>query len=215
VKAKVRVRKVYGRPWSELAQGIVVSHETLLKLGECLVSIIVKEAKKDFAKRGWSGKDPMKGPSLWDSFSYHVRGKSTLEITSSFYGLRELTTGDIPMRRMPWLSQEYKSTYDGNFHLTPAEKRLGMRRRKRSRGARKRGGAIELGRRLPLVVPIKTKSGTVIFRTAPLKTQDAWIHPGIAKFTFMQRAIKKGRQACADILMEEVLEQLSQGDPTK
>jgi hypothetical protein len=34
---------------------------------------------------------------------------------------------------------------------------------------------------------------------------DAWVHPGIAKFTFMQRALKKGRQKCIEILGREVV----------
>jgi len=223
--AEVRVRGVYGKPWSEMAN-IEVSNEVLGKLAECLIKTIAKEAKKDFAKRGWTGDAPhskvsypggpptKKGPKLWDSFSYNIRGKSTLEIESTFWGLKELMEG-VPSRKMTWLTQEHKKRFDGNFHLTPAEKSLGMRRRKRSRGARAKGGSIELGRRLPLVVPLTTKAGTVILRMAPLKTQDAWVHPGIAKFTFMERAIRKGRVLCAKILVEEAVTQLSQGDPTK
>ena len=52
----------------------------------------------------------------------------------------------------------------------------------------------------PLVVPLRTDDGMVVFRTAPLTFQDAWVHPGIAKFTFMQRGIRKGRLGCIEIL---------------
>jgi len=44
------------------------------------------------------------------------------------------------------------------------------------------------------VIPIKTKSGEVEFRSAPLKLQDAWVHPAIAKFNFIDSGIKKGEK---------------------
>jgi hypothetical protein len=200
-----RVRGVYGTPWSKLAGGFKISKKTLEKLGACLVKTLAAEAKKDFAKRGWSGKDPMGGPPIWDSFSYRIRGKSTVEILSSFYGLEELTTEGVTPRRMTWLSQEKKDASPNTYKRTEGEKRRKM----------KRGGRVSKGERLPLVVPVKTQGGTVVFRTAPIKTNQAWIHPGIAKFTFMQRAVKKGREQCAQIIAEEIVEQLAQGDSTR
>ena len=44
------------------------------------------------------------------------------------------------------------------------------------------------------VIPIKGKDGSVNLRTVPLKTRDAWIHPAIQKYTFIQRGIEKGRR---------------------
>jgi hypothetical protein len=44
------------------------------------------------------------------------------------------------------------------------------------------------------VVPIKDKqTGDVVFRTLPIKTQDRWIHPGIAKFNFVETGVERGR----------------------
>jgi len=43
------------------------------------------------------------------------------------------------------------------------------------------------------VVPIKTKSGEVVFRTLPLKTEQKWIHPAIYKFNFIEQGVEKGR----------------------
>lgn len=201
--ADVRIRGVYGTPWSRLAGGITLSPKILNQLGKCLVDAIVTEAKKDFAKRGWSGQDPMQGPPIWDSFSYKIVGRSTIEILSTFYGIAEMVSGDIPSRRMDWLTQERKDHFPSSYKLTPAERRAKMRR----------GGRLSKGQRRPLVVPIKSDAGTVIFRTAPLKTSEAWIHPGIARFTFMERGIKKGREQCAQILGEELIRQLAGGDP--
>lgn len=201
--AKVRVRGVYGTPWSKLANGIPISKDVLEQLGKCLVESLVYEAKKDFAKRGWSGKDPMGGPPIWDSFSYQIRGKSTVEVLSTFYGLAEMTSGNIPGRKMEWLSQQRKDQFPSKYRLTDGERRH----------KKKRGGQVSKGTRLPLVVPVKTKGGTVIFRTAPLKTSDAWVHPGIAKFTFLERGIRKGRLNCAKILGQAVVKALAEGDP--
>ena len=112
---------------------------------------------------------------------------------------------------MVWLTQEHKDRHPSEHKLTPRERELGMKQT---------GRVSELGRkpgkgRLPLVVPLKTKGGQVIFRTAPLKMQNAWVHPGIARFTFMQKGIKKGRKACIEIIGQEALRQLALGDPTR
>lgn len=40
-------------------------------------------------------------------------------------------------------------------------------------------------------VPMVQRDGTVLIRTAPLTIKDAWIHPGIARHTFVQRAFQK------------------------
>lgn len=63
------------------------------------------------------------------------------------------------------------------------------------------------------VVPILKGEGVVLFRTAPLKTQDAWIHPGFARHTFLQRGIKKGREEMARIVSAEATRTLMKGNP--
>ena len=74
--AKARVKGVYGKPWSAISK-IEISPEVLGQLGDCLIEHIVREAKKDFAKRGWSGRarwGDETSPVLWDSFSHGVKG---------------------------------------------------------------------------------------------------------------------------------------------
>jgi len=114
-----------------------------------------------------------------------------------------LEDGGIPSRKLSWLTQGAKNKSPNKYKLTDAEKESRM----------KKAGRVSKGQRRPLVVPVKTGGGTVVFRTAPLRTSSAWIHPGIAKFTFMERGIKKGRELCAQILGEEVMQALSEGDP--
>jgi len=53
-----------------------------------------------------------------------------------------------------------------------------------------------LTRKNPLekkVVPIKTKSGEVVFRSLPLQTENKWIHPAVYKFNFIESGIEKGK----------------------
>lgn len=42
-------------------------------------------------------------------------------------------------------------------------------------------------------VPIRKKDGSVVIRSTPLTTDKAWIHPGIAKHTFIQRAFQRAQ----------------------
>lgn len=186
--ADTRVRGVYGKPWAAL-MNLKVSDRMLRRIGETIVKILERESKKDFAKRGWSGKDPMGGPDIWDSFSFRVH-KSSVEILSSFYGMKELAMGDIPERRMTWLTQQ------GQGRLSKSS----------TTGGRRPGS-----RKKPLIVPLKEKTGEVVFRVAPLKIGDAWVHPGIAKFTFFERSLRMAREACKVLLAEEIRREL-QGD---
>ena len=178
---------------------------TLKAIGECLVKTFSEEALKDFVKRGWSVRDPKGGPDIGKSFSYVVKGKSTVEVVTTFWGISELVQGDIPPRRMTWLTQEAKDTSPHKYERTEGEKKRGM----------SAAGRVSKGERLPLVVPLMSKSGVIVFRTAPLKFQDAWVHPGIAKFNFARRAVEKGRKLCLDTIREQALDMLVSGDPTR
>lgn len=197
-----RLRSLYGGPFARLAE-IPSDRRVLSLLGDTIVKVLSKESRIDFTKRGWSGKDPKGGPPVWDSFSYEIRGQSTVDITTTFWGLFEMATGDIPARKMTWLTQDAKDAHPEKYIRTRTEKRLKM----------KRSGRVSVGQRMPLVVPIETASGQVIFRTAPFKTQDAWVHPGIAKFTFVQRAIKKSRDECARVIRDEVIRAFQENKP--
>lgn len=168
------VRSVYTGPLMRLTDALL-SRDLIDRIAKCIIDTIIYEGQKDFAKRGWSFADPKGGPPFQDSFSYTIRGERTIEIRSSYYGLEELTRTGVPSRRMTWLTQEGRGKPAGG-----------------SGGSG--GSSWRMGERKPLVVPIKAEDGTVIFRTAPLRMKDAWVHPGIAKFTFMERALRKSRE---------------------
>lgn len=58
------------------------------------------------------------------------------------------------------------------------------------------------------VVPLKSEDGTIVFRTAPLTVQDAWIHPGIAKHTFLIKAFDRARRKCMVMIREFIASQV-------
>jgi hypothetical protein len=62
------------------------------------------------------------------------------------------------------------------------------------------------------VVPIIKKDGEVIFRMAPMNLGNAWIHPGFARHTFIQRGIRKGREKAIQILSREALKTILASD---
>jgi hypothetical protein len=191
------VRRLYGGPLARLAKA-TSSKQLLEVMAQAMIDSIVEEARKDFAQRGWSMSDPKGGPPLDESFSFVIRGKSTIEIRSSYWGLEELVKGDIPSRRMTWLTQEGKDKFPDKYPLTPTEANLGMQR----------SGRVSKNKRKPLVVPLKADDGTVVFRMAPMKMKDAWVHPGIAKFTFMERGIRKGKKKVAEAITKYLKEQM-------
>lgn len=189
-----RIRGTLGGPAAAKME-VPVTPDLLKRLGQCLVEAFAREAKKDFAKRGWSGKAQDGSADIWDSFSYKIRGERTVEVVSTFPYIEQMISQDSPSHKMPWLTQAAKDKDPSKYPLTPKEKELGM----------KQAGRVSEGNRLPLVVPLKSKEGTIIFRTAPLTFQDAWVHPGIARFTFVQRAARQGREGCIAIIKKEVL----------
>lgn len=44
------------------------------------------------------------------------------------------------------------------------------------------------------VIPLKTKTGKVIFRQAPLVGNRGWVHPAISKYNFIDRGIEVGEK---------------------
>jgi len=44
------------------------------------------------------------------------------------------------------------------------------------------------------VIPLKTETGDVIFRQAPLVGSKGWIHPAIAKYNFVDKGIQVGEE---------------------
>lgn len=209
-----RVKGVYGGPVGKKLD-IPVTRELLERMGECLVDAFVKEAKKDFAKRGWSGEARDGSPPIWDSFSYKIRGEKTIEVVSTFPDIDVLVSRDIPPRDLEWLTQEAKDANPSKYPLTMQEQRKGTKRSNRLARDPKTGRPRKLPKgyvpRSPLVVPLKSNTGRVVFRTAPLQLKDAWVHPGIARFTFAERAVRSGKAGCLKIIQQEVLKAVVKG----
>lgn len=47
-------------------------------------------------------------------------------------------------------------------------------------------------------VPLRGKNGEILIRNTPLTTDKAWIHPGIARHTFVERAFRRAKKDCFD-----------------
>lgn len=189
---KLRVKGVYGTPWSKLiGEQAVIGRAELEILGKVMVEAVVAEAKKDFAKQG--GKRTRRGkpegipgpgpfpthtthiePQFFDSFDYEIVGQRTVVITSTWPWIDQITEGRRPFK-MKWLT--------------------------RANGVN--------------AVPIVTHGGTVIVRMAPLTAADAWVHPGFARHTFIQRGIRKGRKKAAKEVAKMITEKLGQGNPLR
>lgn len=60
-------------------------------------------------------------------------------------------------------------------------------------------------------VPIVQRDGKIVIRSAPLSTADAWIHPGIAKHTFIERGVKKARDRFAPVVFARLKEMMLGG----
>jgi len=206
-----RVRGIYGGPVAKKLD-IPVTKELLDKLGKCLVDAFVKESKKDFAKRGWSGEARDGSAPIWESFSYKIRGDSTIEIVSTFPDIDVLVSQDIPPRDLSWLTQQAKDENPSRYPLTEREAMAGAKRGNMLRRDPKTGRVRTFPKgyvpRQPLIVPLKSEGGQVIFRSAPLQLQDAWVHPGIARFTFAQRAAREGKKGCIAIIKQEAVKAL-------
>ena len=190
---KIKVKSAYGTPWSKLiGEGQAVGRAELDVLGKILVEHIVKEAKKDFAKKQ-SGRRTPRGvaegipgppgfpthkthmdPAFFDSFGYNIVGGSTVAITSTWPFIEQITEGRKPFK-MTWLTQ--------------------------TSGVK--------------AVPIVTHTGEVIVRMAPFSAADAWIHPGFARHTFIQRGIRKGRIVAAREVAKMIAKTLAKGNPLR
>jgi len=193
VTQKNRIHAVYAGQWSGKLD-LTVSSDLLVRLGKLAIKILAEEAERDFAKRGWSLNDPQGGPPLNKSFSYSIRGNKTLEIHSTFWGLKELMSHDIPARKLTWLTQEAKLQHPERYKFTQGEIKRGKTQK---------------GNRMPLIVPLRAKNGDIVLRMAPFSTENAWVHPGIAKFTFLTRALKKAREAFKKLIADDVMKNIA------
>lgn len=44
------------------------------------------------------------------------------------------------------------------------------------------------------IIPLRSKTGKVVFRQAPLKSSGGWIHPAIVKYNFIEVGMEKGEK---------------------
>jgi hypothetical protein len=51
-------------------------------------------------------------------------------------------------------------------------------------------------------VPLRGKHGEILIRNTPLTTDKAWIHPGIARHTFVERAFRRAKKDCFDKFLQ-------------
>ena len=179
------LRGVYGKPLlkRDAPNTAKMPLPMLKKAAEIILDSIKKEIKKDMAKAaGLRGRGkPVPIPDsvkFVDSFSWRVKGSSTIEITSDWPTAVAHTIS--PDGDQAKATKPYPMTW-----LT--------------------------GPRIK-TVPLVTQEGRVIFRSAPLTTANAWIHPGFLRYTFIERGVKKGRVRVMEEMAEEILRLfLSQG----
>jgi hypothetical protein len=149
-------------------------------LGRELVDCVVEEAKKDFAKRKKSGRGkpvPDGGgigpdPSFFKSFSYKIIGERTVELRSS----------------SPHFNALMEGRPEGKMESLVAEKNPKLWRVSKS-------GKGMVRKSIPII-----DHGKVLFRQVPLTLDNAWIHPGIAKHTFVNRGIDKYKKRAAAVI---------------
>jgi hypothetical protein len=105
------IRSVYGTPWSRLAGGVTLDRKTLNLVGQTLVKEIVKEAKLDLAKQG-NKRTPVgepegipNDPKFFQSFTFQIRGKRTIEILSTWPWIEQIIEGRDEYK-MTWLTQQ-------------------------------------------------------------------------------------------------------------
>lgn len=107
----IRLKSIYSRPWSKIAKNITFPQPVLKKIGRLLVKEIVLEAKRQYRAQG-NRSTPIgepeglpKGPEFYRSFSYKIRGKSTVEVWSDWPVIKQLMEGREPYK-MVWLTHE-------------------------------------------------------------------------------------------------------------
>jgi len=192
-KSPVKIRGVYGKPLLKKGAKLEISQTELGIAGEILLKAVKDEIKKDQAKaagmKGGSYPKPPGSrnpvplpdtPRFVDSFSWRIKGNSTIEIVSD-WPTAELHTG--------------KTTSKG----------VDSPPRKRATPPFEMWWLVK-----PRVnaVPIITSSGNVIIRSAP-EPGNAWIHPGFMRYSFIERGVKKGKKKFADFIAEEMAKRIA------
>lgn len=168
-KSEVKIRGLYGKPMH-----VHLSLALLDEAAQIILDCIHDEIRKDIAKAHALGRvkgQPARLPDSEEfvkSFTYRIRGNSTVEIVSTWpTALAHTEKGHDKPRKMSWLVRSNVPT-----------------------------------------VPMVTTSGEVIFRTTPMNLTDAWIHPGFARYTFIERGARKGREQIIERMGGKIIQQV-------
>lgn len=182
--AQVKLRGAYGKPIAKMVgESIHLTEAQIRTCAEIILDSIKKEIRRDIALsaaiRGPN--DPVVLPHTQrfpDSFTYRLKGKSTIEITSDWptasAHVNKLRPGFVENQR-PDTSAPIQMTW----LMAPS---------------------------VPLARIVQT-DGQVLVRTTPLSRNQSgpWIHPGFKKYTFLERGLRKGRKLAAEAIVQEVL----------
>lgn len=161
---------------------IVLDAVSLGKIGKILVKAVVEEAKKDFAKRGKSGLSSPFG--LPNSTGKTVRPSFFESFSARVSGQKSLEV----VSNWPWI--------EGLIEGSP---KAAMTKHTQNNPKLR-------GKPIPFLQP----NGKVLFRMAPLAFGKMWVHPGIAKHTFISRGLARGRKELIEqgMMMKIIMEQI-------
>jgi hypothetical protein len=174
VASVTAIRRASGKPWAEIIGGIQSSREFLEEVGKILVESVIREARKDLAKQG--NKPTPRGVAegipasekFFKSFSFHVTGANSVEISSDWEWIDQILEGRGPYK-MTWMRQVSMPNVKG---VAPLHSKTRTR---------------------PASGPARRPPGKVVYRATPGKWKRNWIHPGFAKHNFVDRAFRKAK----------------------
>jgi hypothetical protein len=150
---------------------------SLTKVGAVMLQAVKDEAKKDFAKVGKAGLSNPFG--LPDSNGKRIRPSFFDSFSIKISGARTLEI----VSSWPWIEG-----------LIEGRPRAAMTKH------------TQLNPKLRnKPIPFMGIGGKVIFRMAPLAFGKIWVHPGIAKHTFIQRGLAKARTKLREGMMAKIL----------
>ncbi len=202
-------RRTYLKPWSKIKREPLTPRE-VQAIGKLLVKVFAEEARKDFARRNWSLKAP--GSHGGSSASAQIGG---VDAPKRVHHAQEgQPQGGPPIDksfsfRVVGNQVEVTSTYYGLDELLSK----GVPRHPMPWLTQEMARRHDPSRKGPLVVPMRGPFGTTLFRVAPERIADAWVHPGIRRLTFGDRAVRRARQEMAELLLEVAASRLAKGDP--
>ena len=160
----------------------------MLKAGQIILDAVKVEIRKDLAKISGVRKpgDPVQLPKteeFVDSFSFQLVGESTIEVTST-WPTAEAYTAPTDKLDIDKRGETGRST--------PPFRMTWLTRDKIPKAR------------------FVLSNGEVVIRTTPdlQAGQKAWIHPGYTRYSFLERGLRKGRQAAMEFLVQSSVETL-------